>query len=132
MSLGRINEDKRDSNRAFFTLDERVSANLAVNGDDVTSIPVTVLSISSGGIGILGTRYKLPDIHPGDRLTLTDIRAPLPLGTIERAEVAVKYIVDYNKRIRLSYGCEFIEIPRPQCNRIREFVRNRLHRMGFI
>jgi PilZ domain len=131
MTIGRLDEDKRDSNRAFFTLDDSVSANLAVNGIENKSIPVTVLSISSGGIGFLGTRYKLPKIDPGDRLTLTDIQAPLPLGTIDRAEVAVKYIVDYNKRIRLSYGCEFIEIPNPQCNRIREFVRNRLHRMGF-
>jgi len=131
MKTGSIIGYKEGRNRAFFTLDQKVSANLAVPGNENRPVPVTVLSISGGEIGFLGTRCKLPPIHPGDHLTLTDICAPQPLGNIDRAEVAVQYVIDYNQRPRLSYSCEFVEIPSPQSNRIKEFVKKRLRKMGF-
>jgi c-di-GMP-binding flagellar brake protein YcgR len=128
MERGSIHEDNRKSKRAFFTLDEGVSAVLNIPGNG--RVPVILLSISSGGVGIVGTRYKLPPISVGDRLILTDIRGPLPLGRIERAEVMVRSVNDNDKRLRMSYGCEFIEIQQNHCTRIHSYVQSRFHKLG--
>ncbi len=131
MNMVSIKEDKREGNRAFFTMEEGVSAFLTVSGKKSGSVPVTVLSIGSDGIGFFGTRYKLPSIDVGDRLTLNNIRLPLPMGTIDQLEVAVKHVNDNDRRLRLAYGCEFLNNPAPDCNRIRELVKSRLNKLGF-
>ncbi len=132
MNIGRIDVagEQRESRRAFFTLEDNFCASIAFPGNDVKPVPVTVLSISEGGISILGTRCKLPAIHVGDRLLLIDIHTPEPLGIINQVKVAVKYMVDDNRRARLSLGCEFLEIPGRNYRKIHDFVRKRMIKMG--
>jgi c-di-GMP-binding flagellar brake protein YcgR len=122
--------DKRGSRRAFFTLDEDTFARISVPWENDKAFPVKLLSISCGGIGVVAIRCKIPELHVGDRLTLTDIKTP-PQGTIDRAEVSVKYIADDNLGFRLSMGCEFLDITPPESQKITNFVRNRFIRMGF-
>jgi len=126
------NKNKLDTGRAFFTLEEGVCAKLNIPGSSRNSVPVTLLSISGGGIGFVALRHKLPTIHLGDRFTLTDIKTPQPLGTIDRADVSVTYVVDDSTKIRLSLGCEFINSNQHFLQRIRNFVKNRLLKLGLM
>ncbi|MCP5052679.1 MAG: hypothetical protein GY940_36260 [bacterium] len=126
-----IAQDQRDDWKAFFTLDDEVSASIAFPGIDVKPVPVTVLSISEDSIGILGTRCKLPSIHVGDRFSVRDIHAPPPLGTIDQVEVAVKEVVDDGSRVRFSLDCKFLEIRGLHYWKIQDYVKNRMTKMGF-
>lgn len=120
----------RHNKRAFFTLEDGVSAVVTPQGDNSRAVPVKLLSISQKGLSFLGVRYKLPELHPGDPLTIKNIKTPLPLGTIDKLEAEVKYVVDPNHRSRLAYGCQFTKVPRTCCQKISRFIKDRLHRIG--
>lgn len=126
--------ERREEKRAFFTLERGVSALITPSGNGSGSggkpVPVTLLSISSGGISFLGIRYKFPKLKPGDRLTISDVRAPQPLGTINWAEIEVKYVVDYDKHVRMAFGCAFTDIPEDCYQKILYFVNQWLIKMG--
>jgi hypothetical protein len=120
----------RFNRRAFFTLEDGVSAVVTPQGDNSRAVPVKLLSISQKGLSFLGVRYKLPELHPGDPLTIKNIKTPLPLGTIESLEAKVKYVVDPNQRTRLAYGCQFTKVTRTCSQKIYKFVKDRIHRTG--
>ncbi|MCX6581728.1 MAG: PilZ domain-containing protein [Candidatus Aminicenantes bacterium] len=124
-----MNEDrieKRERARVFFTLEEDITAEVSSHETAAQSIPVTVLSLSSGGVSFLGNRYKLPGIAEGEQLTLTALNFPQPLGTIDNIRVVIIYILDFQHNVRLSFGCEFVDIPGPLAEKIEEFVKFRL------
>lgn len=121
--------EKRERARIFFTLEEGVTATISSassHGTDAQSIPITILSLSSGGLSFLGNRYKLPGITEGEQLMLTSVNFPQPLGTIENLRIVVIYILDFHHNVRLSFGCEFKEIPGSLAEKIEEFVQFRL------
>lgn len=130
MGTGYLEVSKQGSKRAFFTLDERVSASVSLPVQGSKTIPVTILSIGDDGIGFFGTRYKLPPIGVGDHLIIKDIHAPQPLGVIDKAEVSVKYVIDDEVGVRLAYGCDFVKLLPPQSSRIHEFVEKRRKILG--
>ena len=128
-----VNEviEKRQSRRAFFTMEDGIATNLLLqsNGGDLKPVPVTLLSISVGGMSVAVRRYRCPGIKEGDRLTFMDIAAPQPLGTIPLVEVVVKYVVS-DHPVRVALGCEFEGIPERYKEKIDFFVDERLKAMG--
>jgi len=126
MSKNEERTEKRERARIFFTLEEGITATVSSQGTAAQSIPITILSLSSGGLSFLGNRYKLPGIAEGEQLTLTSINFPQPLGTIDSVRIVVIYILDFHHNVRLSFGCEFQEIPGSLAEKIEEFVQFRL------
>jgi hypothetical protein len=118
--------EKRKNARVFFTLEEDVNAVVSAHGDTTQAIPVTLLSIAPGGFSFMGNRYKLPEMNEGDRLILSDVETPGPLGPIERLEGVVKYILDFQHNVRLSIGCEFLRNPELPVQKIEEYIQYRL------
>jgi len=123
--------EKRQSKRAFFKLKEGIAAKVANFGNVEEFVPVTLLSISSGGISFTGNKYKLRGIKEDDRLTLREIHTPQPLGLIDRAEVVVKYVMDDEYSIRLIIGCKITEMSKTSSKKIPTFVKDRLYKVGF-
>ena len=123
--------DKRKGTRIFFTLEEGITAVISLHGNIAQSIPVTILSIGSGGVSFMANRYKLPKVNEGERLTLTSISTPPPLGPIDRIETVVKYVLDFQHSVRLSLGCEFIQAPKFLVKDIEDYVQFRLKSVGF-
>ncbi len=130
-SVERIDKDKRKNSRKFFTLEEGIAATISSLGDIAQSIPVTILSIGSGGVSFMVNRYKLPKVNEGERLTLTSISTPHPLGPIDSIEAVVKYVLDFQHSVRLSLGCEFIKAPELLVKNIEDYVQFRLKNVGF-
>lgn len=127
-----VNEEiveKRRNERVFFTLEEDVTAVFSIHENTTQAIPVTLLSIAPGGFSFMGNRYKLPELSEGDRLTLTSIETPRPLGPIEHLEGVVKYILDFQHNVRLSIGCEFQQNTELTNRKIEEYVRYRLRNL---
>lgn len=124
--------ERRKNARVFFTLEEAIPAIISIHQGKVCDIPVTLLSISTGGVSIMGSRYKLPAISHGDRLILTGLSMPDPMGHIEEVETVIKYILDFRHNSRISVGCEFVGISSAMENRISDFVTFRVDQLGFI
>ena len=123
--------DQRKSNRVFFTLEEGIAATISSIRDTSQSIPVTILSIGKGGVSFMVNRYKLPKVNEGDRLALSSISTPPPLGPIDRIETVVKYVLDFQHSVRLSLGCEFIQSPERLVKKIEDYIQVRLKNLGF-
>lgn len=118
--------DNRESGRVFFTLEEGINATITSHKDKALSIPITLLSLSAGGLSFMGNRYKLPKIAEGDRVTLTAVTTPLPLGPIDQLEADIVYVLDFQHNVRLSFGCRFTGLPLSQTKKIHQFVHFRL------
>lgn len=123
-------KEKRENKRAFFTLEDKITAAIETQKRPFKKIPVTLLSISVRGISFLIARQKISGIEEGDRLTISGIDAPEPLGFIDTAEAEIKYILDLEVNIRVAIGCEFIKISDSYVGKIEDYVAYRLREMG--
>lgn len=126
MSMKEDRNEKRLNARVFFSLEDDISATIDSHRGTPHSIPVTLLSISPGGLSFMANRYNISEIKEGDRLTLSGIRTPHPLGPIDRVESEVKYILDFEHNARLSLGCEFVEASNELVSRLDDYTRFRL------
>jgi hypothetical protein len=126
MSKNGDSNEKRLNARVFFSLEDDVCATIDSHGGTPHSIPVTLLSISTGGLSFMANRYNISEIKEGDRLTLSSIKTPLPLGPIDRIVSKVKYILDFEHNPRLSLGCEFVEASKELISRLDDYTRFRL------
>lgn len=126
MSISDDMIEKRKNTRVFFAVEEDIAATVSGHENSTLSIPVTLLSISPGGLSFMGNRYKLPELSEGDHISLSGIGTPSPLGPIDSVEAEVKYILDLQHNVRLSIGCEFAEIPGIPNEKIADFIRYRL------
>lgn len=118
--------DKRENKRAFFTLDDNLGITVIPRAERAVSFPGILLSVSMGGLSFFAARQKMAGVQEGDRLAITGIDAPLPLGTLPEVEVAVKYILDYPIDVRVVLGCEFIQVSEEERQRIEAYVNERL------
>lgn len=122
--------EKRENKRAFFTLEDNISAAIQIQQDPQKKIPVTLLSISVGGLSFVTARQKFPGVRKGDRLIISEIQTPEPLGYIGEVEAEVRYILDLEINIRVAFGCEFTKISDSNVAKIKEYVEYRLRKMG--
>ena len=123
--------EKRQSKRVFFSLEEGISARIENFGDSDEFIPITLLSISTGGISFTGNKYKLRGIKEGDRLTMREIQTPQPLGQVDRAEVVVKYVMNDDYSVRLIIGCKVTQMAGASSEKIQTLIKKRMSRVGF-
>ncbi len=123
-------KEKRESKRAFFTLENNITAEIQTQKEPLKTIPVTLLSISTGGISFISARQKISGVREGDRLIIRTIQTPEPLGYIDEVEAEVRYILDLEINIRVAFGCEFTKIPNSNEAKIKEYVEYRLREMG--
>ncbi len=122
--------EKRESKRAFFTLEDNIRVTIQTHVESPVSLTVTLLSISAGGLSFFGPSPKLANIKKGDRLTVTDIKTPPPLGPIAAVEVEVKYIHNYEANLLILFGCVFTKASDALRNKIQNFVEYRLEILG--
>ena len=126
-------DERRDSKRAFFTLEENIPARVAFlneTGERPQPIPVTLLSISIGGLSFLAARHQFQGLKIGDPLKITGILTPPPLGILDDLQVEIRYIIDSQCGARAAIGVEFIEILQLYRKRIFEYVNHRLAALG--
>jgi len=125
------NTERREIQRAYFTLEENITARISMKEreNDTTPIQVKVLTISIGGISFLTTKYKLPICKVGEQLRVENLKMPLPLGIIDEMSVEIKYIMEEENH-RIVLGAEFIDILQLYRKRIYEYVRERLSTLG--
>jgi hypothetical protein len=120
-------EDRRETNRVYFTHKENIVATIQTHAESQVSLPITLLSVSFGGLSFLCPREKVLNIiKVGDPLTITDLKTPQPLGPIASFGVEVKYIRNYEGGDRIGIGCNFTKISDGLRNKIKNFVEYRI------
>jgi c-di-GMP-binding flagellar brake protein YcgR len=123
-------KEKRQSKRAFFTLEDNIAATIESQKEPFKVIPVSILSISSGGISFITARQKIVGIKESEPLIITGIQAPEPLGYIDKIEVEIRHILDLEVNVRVAVGCEFTNISDTYVTKIKDYVEYRLVEMG--
>lgn len=119
-------EERRESTRVFFTLKENIGATIQTHGESLVSLPVSIISVSSGGFGFVCDKEKVQDIiKVGDRITITDIQTPEPLGPLATLEVEVKHIQEHESDKRITFGSSFTKASDALRNKIQNFVEYR-------
>jgi len=116
--------EKRRFKRVFFTLEDSISLTISNGNQPFNPFKAELLSIGEGGLGFAATRVKSKEILVGDCIKIKDLQIPEPIGLIEKAELIVKYIINHDIYIRISFGCEFTDISNIYRERIKKFVRN--------
>lgn len=119
--------ERRKSKRLFFKPKKSISATFETSKKLENAITADLLSISSKGLSFALTRNKMSEIQPGDILTLKSIKSPELLNSLANIEMEVRYLLDFNIYINISYGCEFTKISHLQQEKIRKFVKKRLN-----
>ncbi len=125
-----MGEEKREFKRAFFTLEEGITAFVIPINNENKPAEVTILSISAGGLSFLGNRFKLPRMKPGDHLIINDIDTPQPIGKIIHTEVKIRYILDNPRRVRVVCGCEFVDIDENYIQQIEKRIESQCEKYG--
>ncbi|MCK4766371.1 MAG: PilZ domain-containing protein [Candidatus Aminicenantes bacterium] len=119
-------EERRESSRIFFALKDNIGATIQTHAGSLISLPVSIISVSSGGFGFVCGKEKVQDIiKVGDRITITDIQTPPPLGPLATLEVEVKHVQEHESDNRIAFGSSFSKISDALRNKIQNFVEYR-------
>ncbi len=121
--------ERRKHKRVFFTMKEGVGVRIKTANTSEDPISATLLSIGLGGISFAVPRVKANEIKSGDNIIIESIDGLKTLSEIKNLNTDVKYVIDYDVYIYISFGCEFGKISEDQRKQIKVLVEERLKRL---
>lgn len=121
--------ERRKHKRVFFTMKEGVGIRVKTANSASDYISATLLSIGLGGISFAVPRVKANEIKSGDNVTIEFIDGLKTLSVIKDLQADVKYVIDYDVYIYISFGCEFRKISDDQRKQIKLLVEERLKKL---
>jgi hypothetical protein len=124
------NVERRRSKRIFFKLEDNIDCSVLSPLKSGKIIDGKILSICKGGISFAAPRIKIKALNVDDEITIKNMKIPQPLGDIDAVKATIKYINDIDIFVRVSIGCEFIDISDGLSKRISEFVTFKLNQSG--
>jgi hypothetical protein len=121
--------ERRKHKRVFFTMKEGVGISVKIADSAGESISATLLSIGLGGISFAVPRVKANEIKSGDTVIIESIDGLKTLSVIKDLHADVRYVIDYDVYIYISFGCEFRKISDDQRKQIKLLVEERLKKL---
>ena len=119
-------QERRESKRVFFDLEDNIGVTLSPAMSSIKAIPGTLLSLSAGGLSIAADKNQRKNIREGDILVVTNLKLPDTSDVIARIEVEVKYIIFYKKSDRITIGCVFRRTAGLVTQQIEKFINERV------
>ena len=119
-------QERRESKRVFFDLEDNISVTLSPAMSSIKAIPGILLSLSVGGLSVAADKNQKKNIREGDTLVLANLQLPDNDPAIARLEVEVKYIIFYKKSERITIGCVFKRPSGVVTKQIQEFIDKRV------
>ncbi len=107
--------------RNLFTEADNIEGAIVVAGMADQPIPIKFLNLSEGGLSVQAERSSCQKICWDQVITLKVEQTGL-LAFLDNIKVGVKYVLDYDIAQRVTFGCQFIELPRIVLNEIRKIV----------
>jgi len=125
-----LEEDTREVKRILFSREDDITAEAHFSKGLRRRATVFVVNISVQGVGLLIGRHRSRAVAAGDRMVLTGIATPEPLGVIREAVVEVKYVLADDALDYATLGCVFTEIEPAFQRGIKRFVDYMLNEVG--
>ena len=119
-------QERRESKRVFFSLEDDIRVNLNLPMSSIKAIPGILLSLSTGGLSIAASKSKRKNIREGDAILVSNLQLPDTYEEITGIEVEVKHIIYYKKFDRFTIGCEINKIPSQARDQIERFIDQRV------
>jgi hypothetical protein len=113
--------ESRQCKRIFFTETDNIEGAAIVEGMANQAIPIKFLNMSEGGVSFQADRSMRQRISWDQVITLKVERTGL-LAFLDNIEVEVKYVLDYDIVPQVTFGCQFIEIPKIVLDEIRKII----------
>lgn len=119
-------QERRESKRVFFDLEDNIGVTLSPAMSSIKAIPGTLLSLSAGGLSIAADKNQRKNIREGDTLVVANLKLPDTFDAIARIDVEVKYIIFYKKSDRITIGCVFKKPSGLVTQQIEKFINERV------
>jgi hypothetical protein len=113
--------DSRQCKRIFFTEADNIEGAVVVEGMANQAIPIMFLNMSEGGISFQAERSMRQMISWDQVITLKVERTGL-LAFLDNIEVEVKYVLDYDIVPQVTFGCQFVKLPKIVLNEIKKII----------
>jgi hypothetical protein len=113
--------DLRKGKRIFFVVTDNIDGAVFIEGMADQAIPIKFLNLSEGGISFQAERSICQKISWDHVITLKVEQSGL-LAFLDGIKVEVKYVLDYDIVPQVTFGCQFIELPKIVLNEIRKIV----------
>ncbi len=104
-------QDRRERVRLFFTLEEDIGFTVITVEDSKNAIPVTLLSLSTGGLSFAADKKHKKNIREGSEFLVTGLHLPDLIDPFPDLKAEIKYIIHYKQYDFVSIGGTFKNIP---------------------
>jgi len=117
--------DRRRSNRAYFSHDNRLQAIFAPFDHEELRLPAAnIMDLSAEGLGIAFSKNHWPSIQEGDELVLVQVLEHTALHFIVKARIRVQWVLKHRLLDHNAAGGEFIALPLPVRIKILQYIEN--------
>lgn len=123
-------KERRRFKRVFFPLKDGINVNISVGENEDQVVPAVLLSVGVGGFSIAVQRVKTGDFTINSIIELLSIHDIKSLSRLKNAKAKLKYKIDYDHYVYISYGCEFLSLTDDQKDTISKFVEQRIENLG--
>ena len=110
--------NSRKCKRIFFSEADNIEGVIVIAEMAYKDIPIKFLSLSEGGVSFQVERILAQQISKGQVITLKKKEMGL-LAFLNNIELEVKYVLDHGIVSQLTFGCQFVELPKIVLNEIR-------------
>ncbi len=114
--------EKRKYKRLLFSTKKSVAASIMKNSNPEAVIPVTVLNLSEGGLGLASTKDMLHVLFENEELKLTHIESQIDLSFLIGRKLKVRWLLKNPLLDHLCFACEFLDLPPSNLKMIRNIV----------
>lgn len=104
------NEERRQSKRVLFTVEDGIVGVFNPPGNGGEPITANVMDISSGGVKLIFKPILENRIKEGDRLVLSEIRGSGNSQVVINIDSEVKWITEDELSDNIGLGVEFLDV----------------------
>ena len=116
------NEERRQSKRVVFTVEDGIVGVFNPTGNNGEPVTANVMDISSGGVKFIFKPILENKIKQGDRLVLSEIRGSSSSHVIINIDSEVKWITEDELSDNIGLGVEFLDVLEDGREQIDEMV----------
>ena len=120
--------NRRKYPRAHFTIQDKVFAVFELPGPANVSMSTYILSLSEGGISLIGSQDAMAGLKTGDKLTLVKVLEPEELQILRNIRLQVRHTISELDMEHTLSGCCFLNATKEQKTVVATFVDKWLNR----
>ncbi len=122
VSMEDKNIDSRRFERVFFTADDKIEGVFLLSDEKDIILEGNILNISEGGLCCIYKKDISKRVQKDERLVLDKLKGTPALDFLKDIEIEIRWNLENDFFDHFEFGCEFINMPEPAVEQIRQFV----------